>query len=315
MRTIFAWMFTSLKPITLITLWLGLIGVVIVATTPAVDETVGNEPPSWAIAMGSKHAEVREAAVKRFLAAGPKMCPLLEATALNGNEHQIDSVLKVLQELYRSPRPEYHMAAEETLNRLQDSSIPDVTLPTIASWSSNRKLRINRCAARFEELGGSVRIDESQWNGPTSDFRRATTAILDENWSGGDEGLEHIRRMPGLQVLEVTRDANVSKAALIDFQKQCPGVTIIHRGAASMGVEGVEQSQGFLVVSVTPGGGAEKAGLKPRDFILIVGDVSASSFQDVANHISEHAPGDVVPMTIRRGHAILELDVTLGSRD
>ncbi|WP_166830209.1 PDZ domain-containing protein [Thalassoroseus pseudoceratinae] len=316
MRTVATWIIATIRPITMALLWLGLVGVAIIVSAPPVNELVGDEPSEWAQALGSEYQGVREEAIKRFLEAGPEMCPLLVETALHGSSLQAESVLLVLHEFYRSSRPEYYTVAEQALDQLQNSPDADVTALTLASWSQSRKLRLDRCAARFEELGGSVRIDPSQWGGSLeSDFRRATTAVLDANWRGGEDGLEHVLDIPGLQVIEVTPDTSVSPDAIAKLQEERPDVAVVRRGNATMGVEGVEQSNGFLVVAVVPGGGAEKAGLEPRDYILNVGGVSASSFRDVANLVAEHSPGDVLSMVVQREEDVLELSVTLGSRD
>lgn len=315
MRSVGAWVMTALKPITMIVLWLALIGVAIVVSAPPVDEIVGEKPADWARAMGSNRGDVRKEAIRRFLKAGPECCSLLEETALHGSDRQVNSVLVVLHEFYRSPRPERYMPAEQVLNRLQETADPEITLPTAASWVPNRKLRLDRCAARLEALGGSIRFDESHWNGSSvSDFRRATTATLDAGWRGGAEGLKLIQQMPDVQVVEIAPKAKIPQSAIDALQERRPDLAVIRRGSASMGVEGVERPHGFLVISVNAGGGADKAGVEPRDCIIQVGDVSASSFRDVANLVASHSPGDVVPMVILRDETRMELSVTLGER-
>ena len=315
MRSVGTWIMTALKPVTMIALWLALIGVAIVVSAPPIDELVGVKPADWARALGSDRSDVREEAIKRFLKVGPECCPLLEETALHGNDRQVSSVLTVLHEFYRSPRPERYIPAEQVLNRLQDATDPSISLPTAASWLPNRRLRLNRCAARLEALGGSVRIDGSRWDvAPTSDFHRATTATLDADWQGGEEGLKLIERMPDLQVVEIAPAANLSQAAIDALRAERPDLAVIRRGSASMGVEGVERPHGFLVVSVNPGGGAEDAGLEPGDCIIKVGDVSANSFRAVANLIASHSPGDVIPMIIERDETEMKLSVTLRER-
>jgi putative serine protease PepD len=72
-------------------------------------------------------------------------------------------------------------------------------------------------------------------------------------------------------------------------------------------------SGGALVVSVVRGGPAAKAGMKPGDLILSVGDQPVGSVDDLATALASHKPGDRIPVKVRHQDGSTEtLQVTLG---
>jgi serine protease Do len=66
------------------------------------------------------------------------------------------------------------------------------------------------------------------------------------------------------------------------------------------------------IVEVDKGSPAEKAGLKPDDVVLRFGKERVEDIEDLLMLISEHKPGDEVPIRIRRGKKILELKIVIG---
>ncbi|MCD0448046.1 trypsin-like peptidase domain-containing protein [Actinocorallia sp. API 0066] len=73
------------------------------------------------------------------------------------------------------------------------------------------------------------------------------------------------------------------------------------------GVQILDSPQGIV-----KDGPADKAGLKPGDLILKVGDRAVTSTDALVAIISSHAPGDTVKVTYRRGGQETTIDVTLG---
>ena len=63
-----------------------------------------------------------------------------------------------------------------------------------------------------------------------------------------------------------------------------------------------------------PGGPAEKAGLQAGDVVTKLGDTRVNSSSDLVAAIADHAPGDQVKVTVRRGSQTLERTVTLGTQ-
>jgi putative serine protease PepD len=72
-------------------------------------------------------------------------------------------------------------------------------------------------------------------------------------------------------------------------------------------------SVGAVVVSVTPGGAADQAGLKANDIVTAVGSQVIENSSQLTAAIRAHAPGDKVTLTVTRGKKILTLTATLRS--
>lgn len=66
--------------------------------------------------------------------------------------------------------------------------------------------------------------------------------------------------------------------------------------------------------AVTPGGPADKAGLKPGDVITKLGGIPIADGKSLVSEIWTHAPGDQVSVEYTRNGQTAKTTVTLGSR-
>jgi serine protease Do len=73
-------------------------------------------------------------------------------------------------------------------------------------------------------------------------------------------------------------------------------------------------SKGALVRDVSPGSGADSAGLQTSDVIVKFGNDDISSSDDLSAAVRKHQPGDKVDVTWMRGNQRQTASVTLGSR-
>lgn len=71
---------------------------------------------------------------------------------------------------------------------------------------------------------------------------------------------------------------------------------------------------GAVVLSVTPGTPADKAGLKPGDVITAVAGTTVQGSDDLGRLIDAHRPGDRLTFLVTTGTASHSASVTLGSR-
>ena len=71
---------------------------------------------------------------------------------------------------------------------------------------------------------------------------------------------------------------------------------------------------GVLISSVTPGFGADKAGLKPGDIITTIDGRPIKDGDDLVNDISGHKPGSTAKVGYMRNGQHLETTVTIGDR-
>ncbi|MCA9174258.1 MAG: PDZ domain-containing protein [Planctomycetales bacterium] len=68
---------------------------------------------------------------------------------------------------------------------------------------------------------------------------------------------------------------------------------------------------GALVVTVFPGGGADRAGVKPDDVVLGVDDRDIATADDLISYVSGLLPGDRVKLKVKRGDEELSLTAEL----
>jgi putative serine protease PepD len=76
---------------------------------------------------------------------------------------------------------------------------------------------------------------------------------------------------------------------------------------------GLNVKSGAIVRFVSPGGPADKAGLKSGDIITKIGDSVITGVEDVFAGVRQFKIGDVVPVQLVRGTQTLTLNITLGS--
>ncbi len=92
------------------------------------------------------------------------------------------------------------------------------------------------------------------------------------------------------------------------------GVTIVEvNNPESAEYYGVN-SYGVYIYAVETGSAAEKAGLKPGDRILSVGDVEVTDSKTLTNYIKNYNVGDTLNMTVARKGKAFQVDLVLGER-
>jgi serine protease Do len=77
---------------------------------------------------------------------------------------------------------------------------------------------------------------------------------------------------------------------------------------------GSEGGKGVRITAVRAGSPAERAGLKPDDVIMKIGDLDVRDLQAMTDALRAHKPGDVVDIVVHRGDSTTTLRATLGAR-
>ena len=77
---------------------------------------------------------------------------------------------------------------------------------------------------------------------------------------------------------------------------------------------GLDVSKGAVVASVTPGSGAELAGLAQGDVITRVDGRDVQSADDVSAAVGDHKPGDQIDITVDRGGSTRTVTAKIGRR-
>ncbi len=74
------------------------------------------------------------------------------------------------------------------------------------------------------------------------------------------------------------------------------------------------EDSGIVVTEITPGSGAEKAGLKEGDLLLKIGATEVSDFASLAKAMKNLWAGDKVKVKISRDGKEMDVELTLGER-
>ena len=126
--------------------------------------------------------------------------------------------------------------------------------------------------------------------------------------SGGNMGIGFaIPVNTARQVLEgLVRDGQVTRGWI--------GVEPIELNADLAETFGIKQTEGVIITGVLQNGPAFKAGLKPGDVLLAVGEKDVHNVSELLTTIAAQTPGTAVKMRIKRRDADLSLDVTPAQR-
>jgi len=92
-------------------------------------------------------------------------------------------------------------------------------------------------------------------------------------------------------------------------KREIPGGT-----AAVLGVSLNARDETVVVGNVTEKSGAEKAGLKENDVLVMIDGIEIKDRDQFIEHLSGKSPGDVISLKVKRGETSLDLEVELMAR-
>ena len=126
--------------------------------------------------------------------------------------------------------------------------------------------------------------------------------------SGGNMGIGFaIPVNTARQVLEgLVRDGQVTRGWI--------GVEPVELNSDLAETFGIKQTEGVIITGVLQNGPAFKAGLKPGDVLLAVGEKDVHNVSELLTMIAAQTPGTAVKMRIKRRDADLSLDVPPAQR-
>jgi len=126
--------------------------------------------------------------------------------------------------------------------------------------------------------------------------------------SGGNMGIGFaIPVNTARQVLEgLVKDGQVTRGWI--------GVEPVELNADLAETFGIKQTEGVIITGVMQNGPAFKAGLKPGDVLLAVGDKGVHNVSELLTLIAMQTPGTAVKMRIKRRNVDMTLDVTPAQR-
>ncbi|NLC24099.1 MAG: PDZ domain-containing protein, partial [Oxalobacter sp.] len=76
----------------------------------------------------------------------------------------------------------------------------------------------------------------------------------------------------------------------------------------------LSQKSGVIIAAILKNGPADKAGMKPGDILLAVGDKPIANMTEMFNMIALLEPGSKVGLTVSRNGKDVPLEVTVGKR-
>jgi serine protease Do len=100
-----------------------------------------------------------------------------------------------------------------------------------------------------------------------------------------------------------------------EVQRGFLGVSIADVNAALADKEGLKEVRGVFVAKVNPSSAAEDAGIKDKDVIVKIGEVSVNSSSELQEQIGKRNPGDKVLVTVSRDGKEKQFEVTLKNKD
>lgn len=266
-------------------------------------------------ALSAPEYKTRETAAKNLLARKLEAVAPLKHLAETGTAEASVRAFELLRQLYREGDDATNEAAENAFDALVQNENPTVASRAEAANDANIPVRRAKAIAAFRKLGGSIRFQSEE-----SDDRNAVDeemdvieyAMLDTTWSGGDDGLKYLKRIPDFRIQSEVRRAavfaikgsKVSDQAVADLEASIPGLGVQRRGPACFGISaysGLGES-GLVVSSVKAGTAADRAGLIPGDIVLKFNGHELADFNALVDRISEKVPGDKVPVEyVRNG--------------
>ena len=88
------------------------------------------------------------------------------------------------------------------------------------------------------------------------------------------------------------------------------------RSTAVMGIQGTDNPEGGAkLTQITEDGPSEKAGLKPNDIVVKVGDKKINNYDELIAEIRSRQAEDEMPVEVKRGEKVVKATVVLGDRN
>lgn len=266
--------------------------------------------------------QVRRRATQTLSDGGAEVVEPLSKAMAGGSLEQRFRALDVLGKIYGRGEPETFDTIELVLEGVARSENASLATTAQTVLDVNYETRQRLALIEIRRLGGSVLHDTTSEVPPPGDAdpsaepRREiiTSVVLNQDWTGGDEGLRHFKRLTRLTSMYRVKTAKVSDEAIEDLQQAIPGLAIANRGPACLGIKGTQfpaQGERCRISSVTPNSAAAKAGVQREDVITHFNGEPVLEFPQLIELIGTKVPGDKVPVTLERNGQTVNLTVEL----
>lgn len=224
-------------------------------------------------------------------------------------------VPEIVEQIKEDPdrcRPLIHVLSDMTV--LDENSAGEAALTAIeeltthhckevadAAWDAlteNYSIRRMRAIDHLTRLGAQVESVKDNFVGNATSFE---FVLLDQSYTGGREGLKHLKRLNTLHVLYVSEKLNIPREEFEALRQWYPRLQISSESNGCLGVIGAMPFGSNVTIDrIVPNSPAARVGLRPGDRILSIDEVENPSLRQMVSTISRHPPGNPIHITILR---------------
>jgi len=144
------------------------------------------------------------------------------------------------------------------------------------------------------------------FTGVHEDYHRPTDEAKLINAEGEDSVLHYVYDVAGVIDTMAARPDYIKVP-----RKETSGEWKVYAGTVP---DMSNTSEGFKLSGVSPGGPADKAGLRGGDTMLKFGDREINNIYDFVYALQDHVPGDVCKVIVKRGNDKLTFTLILGAK-
>jgi hypothetical protein len=279
--------------------------------------------------LDSREYQVRVEATRALERFGARAIPFLANAISDGSLEQRTRALAIVGDIYRRGDRESFYAAEQILDAAAKSGKGSLAKSARGILEATYHLRQRLAIAEIERMGGRVLLVQSAipldpedpsvadaLSALPNDDAVVVGIMIDRTWSGGEEGLRHVRRLTRLLYLYRDKKTPIGDEAWNELQADMPQLSQQLRGPAYLGIKPLDVrpfngESGCQIREVTPGSAAAKAGMMPQDVVTEFDDQPVRDFESLIELIADKLPGDTVPITVVRNGEPVKLEAEL----
>lgn len=188
----------------------------------------------------------------------------------------------------------------------------ELTSTLTVGYISAKGRRVNTDGTSMEMLQTDAAINSGNSGGPLFNTKGEVIGITTAKYSGTSnsgatiEGIGFAVPIDDIKgMIEDLKEFGYIKSGYLGVMVQDVAVATAQQYGLPLGA---------LVVEVTPGGCAEKAGLQAKDIITDLGGTKVESMSDLTRALGKYNGGEEVIITVYRSGQALHLPVTLDSK-
>lgn len=272
---------------------------------------------------------IRMQATAELSQQGPEVLAPLSDVLKTGSLEQRMRAIEIVSRIYHRDEEASFFAAEQILDSVVEKAEGSLKDAAQDSLDANYFFRQRSAMAEIEKLGGRALfvqlLSAVDQNAPADAEHPASVSdeliiglMIDRRWTGGDAGLQQVRRLTRLQTLYLDKKAPLSPEGLLALQAGLPKLIQVMRGPAYLGIRPSDPvlpdgRRACVITEVTADSAAAKAGVRPRDVILEFAGKPVTDSNGLIELIAEKEPGDKVPILVARNGEKVELEAELSN--